>query len=159
MRDTASNKPPAIIDIEAPAGGASGRGDGAGAGPDEPRIPAELPLLPLRNTVMFPGMVAPLSVGRPSSVKMLSAVLPHGKIIGVVAQRDGAQEEPGAADVYSVGTAVTVLKLLREIDGGVVVVRGLQRFVIRRFVQTQPWLQAEIELLPGSVPPANDQEW
>ncbi|HEU5072083.1 MAG TPA: endopeptidase La [Verrucomicrobiae bacterium] len=157
MSDTVSNKPPVEIDVEQPMGGAPGRS--AQSGPDEPRIPAVLPLLPLRNTVMFPGMVAPLSVGRPASVKMLGEVLPHGKIIGVVAQRDGAQEEPGAADVYPVGTAVTVLKLLREIEGGVVVVRGLQRFVIRRFVQTQPWLRAEIELLPSSAPPTNDQEW
>ena len=67
--------PPSDRDTAAGGDGSKGRG---------PSIPAELPLLPLRNTVVFPGMVAPLSVGRPSSVKMLSESLPHSKIIGII---------------------------------------------------------------------------
>jgi ATP-dependent Lon protease len=145
-----------------PEAGTGGREPQTGkeGGPSEGQtIPDVLPLLPLRNTLVFPSMVAPLSIGRPSSVKMLRESLPHSKIIGVVAQRSGEKDEPGEQDVYQIGTAVVVLKLLRELEGGVVVVRGLQRFKIRRFLQVQPWLRAEVEILP--VPPAveGDKEW
>jgi ATP-dependent Lon protease len=166
MNDSDPIKVPLLIDIrgpEAPPGpGDAGRetptsqGEGAGG---ESEIPAVLPLLPLRNTVVFPGMIAPLSVGRPSSVKMLRESLPHGKIIGIVAQRSANKEEPGAEDVYHVGTAVTVLKLLRELEGGVVVVRGLQRFRVKQFLQVQPWLRAEVEPLPSRLGPVEAKEW
>ena len=135
---------------------ASGREGGAGG---KARLPAVLPLLPLHNMVIFPGMIAPLSVGRASSVKMLSEALPRSKIIGIVTQRGAEKDEPGPDDVYQVGTAVMVLKLLRESIGGVVVVQGLQRFRIQRFVQTEPWLRAEVEPIATSSLPADDKEW
>lgn len=154
IRTPASSAPEAIS--ANPETGAGGPGEAN----DGPTIPEVLPLLPLRNMVLFPGMVSPLSIGRPASVKMLGASLPRSKIIGVVAQRESQKDDPGPDDVFPVGTAAMVLKMLRHTEAGAVLfVQGLQRFRIRQFVQTQPWLRAAIELLPAPVVPANSPEW
>ncbi len=168
MKTDAPNRKLAEISIRTPASSApeviaanpETGGGGAGESNDGPTIPEVLPLLPLRNMVLFPGMVSPLSIGRPASVKMLGASLPHSKIIGVVAQREAKKDDPGPDDVFQVGTAAIVLKMLRHTEeGAVVLVQGLHRFRIRKFVQTQPWLRAEIDLLPAALRPGNAQEW
>lgn len=123
-------------------------------------IPEALPLLPMRGLVFFPGVVAPLSIGRADSIKLLEDSLPHGKIIGLVTQRDPEKESPEAGDLYGVGTAAQVLKLIRQRrDAVLLLVQGLQRFRIRRFVQTEPYLKAEIEPLSTTSPPFDDKEW
>ena len=154
IRTSASSTPEAIpADSETEAGRQGESNNG-------PTIPEVLPLLPLRNMVLFPGMVSPLSVGRPTSVKMLGASLPRSKIIGVVTQRESQNNDPGPDDVFPVGTAASVLKMLRHTEeGAVLFVQGLQRFRVRKFVQLQPWLRAEIELLPASLSPVSSQEW
>ncbi len=118
-------------------------------GMDEmPAIPDTLAILPVRGFVVFPRTVAPLNVERASSIQLLNETLPQNKIIGLVAQRDEAKEEPGESDLYQVGTAVTVLKLLRQADNHVVVIaQGLRRFAIRKVIQTSPFLRAEVEAL------------
>ncbi|MGE5207827.1 MAG: LON peptidase substrate-binding domain-containing protein, partial [Alphaproteobacteria bacterium] len=87
-----------------------------------PRIPEELSILPVRSFVVFPGTVIPLNVQRAASLKLLDDTLPRTKVIGVLAQRDEAKEDPSPQDLYSVGTAALVLKLIRQSDDHVLVI-------------------------------------
>ena len=124
-----------------------------------PKIPETLSILPLRGFVIFPGTVAPLNVRRPASIKLLDETLPMTKIIGVVAQRDESKEDPEPQDLYSVGTAAIVLKLLRQADDHVIaLVQGLRRFSLRKIGATHPYLRAEITLL-DSIPPPEKKEF
>src|SRR5215831_5107024 len=124
-----------------------------------PRIPEELSILPVREFVVFPGTVIPLNVQRAASLKLLDDTLPRTKVIGLVAQRDEAKEDPSPQDLYSVGTAALVLKLLRQSDDHVlVIVQGLRRFSLRKIVATDPFLRAEVDL-PESILPSPSKEW
>jgi ATP-dependent Lon protease len=124
-----------------------------------PAVPGTLSILPVRSFVIFPGTVLPLTIGRPASIKLLDETLPQSKIIGLLTQRDETKEEPEAKDLYSVGTAAIVLKLLRQADNSsIAVVQGLRRFSLRKIVATQPYLRAEIDLLE-TIRPAASKEW
>jgi ATP-dependent Lon protease len=124
-----------------------------------PKIPEELSILPVRGFVVFPGTVLPLTVSRPASIKLLDETLPRTKVIGLLTQKDDAKENPEPQDLYSVGTAALVLKLLRQADDRVVmIVQGIQRFTLRKIVTTDPFLRAEVDL-PESISPPNDKEW
>jgi ATP-dependent Lon protease len=124
-----------------------------------PKIPDTLSILPLRGFVIFPGTVAPLNVRRPSSIKLLDETLPQSKIIGLIAQRDESKEDPEPQDLYTVGAAAIVLKLLRQSDDHVIaLVQGLRRFSLRKIVSTHPYLRAEIAL-PDSIPPPQTKEF
>src|SRR5437764_9336177 len=87
-----------------------------------PRIPEELSILPVRGFVVFPGTIVPLNVRRPASIALLDDTLPRTKIIGLITQRDEAKEDPQANDLYRVGTAALVLKMIRQADDHVVIV-------------------------------------
>src|ERR1700720_2821201 len=118
------------------------------------QIPDTLSILPLRGFVIFPGTVAPLNVRRPSSIKLFDETLPQSKVIGLIAQRDETKEDPSPQDLYEVGTAAIVLKLLRQADDHVIAfVQGLRRFSLRKITQTTPYLKAEITLLDSITPP------
>jgi ATP-dependent Lon protease len=131
---------------------------GAAAG-SAPQIPDVLPILPLRSFVVFPGTILPLTVGRAASIKLLDETLPQTKIIGLLTQRDETKEDPQPQDLYSVGTAAIVLKLLRQSDNHlVIVVQGLRRFALRKIIATAPYLRAEVELLNSRLPRAS-KEW
>jgi ATP-dependent Lon protease len=122
-------------------------------------IPNVLSILPLRSFVIFPGTVLPLTVGRAASIKLLDETLPQTKIIGLVTQRDETKEDPQPQDLYSVGTAAIVLKLLRQSESHVIlVVQGLRRFALRKIVATDPYLRAEVELLDSKLP-EQTKEW
>jgi ATP-dependent Lon protease len=124
-----------------------------------PRIPEELSILPVREFVVFPGTVLPLTVTRAASIKLLDETLSRTKVIGLLAQRDGTKENPEPQDLYHVGTAALVLKLLRQADDRVLmIVQGIRRFAIRKIIATEPYLRAEIDL-PESILPPNDNEW
>src|SRR6266478_5393491 len=124
-----------------------------------PQVPDLLSILPLRSFVVFPGTILPLTVGRAASIKLLDATLPQTKIIGLLTQRDETKEDPQPQDLYPVGTAAIVLKLLRQSDNHVVVVvQGLRRFALRKIVATQPYLRAEVDLLNSKLPPKT-KEW
>ncbi len=127
----------------------------------EPKIPEVLPLLPMRNLVLFPGTVAPVSIGRAGSIKLIEESLSKSKIIGIVAQRNPELNDPASADLFRVGTAAIVLKLVRQTETAVVLVmHGLRRFAVRKVVQEQPYALAEIDLLSSPpLPPASDKEW
>src|SRR5436189_4258642 len=132
--------------------------DGA-VGPGAPRVPEELSILPIRGFVLFPGAVLPLTVSRPASIKLLDETLPITKVVGFLTQRDEQKEEPTPQDLYHVGTAAIVLKLLRQAeDQLVIVVQGLRRFAIRKIVAMQPYLRAEIDLAQ-SIVPEQSSEW
>ncbi len=123
------------------------------------QVPDVLSILPLRSFVVFPGTILPLTVGRAASIKLLDETLPQTKIIGLLTQRDETKEDPQAQDLYSVGTAAIVLKLLRQSDNHVIiVVQGLRRFELRKIVATDPYLRAEVELLNSKAPPRT-KEW
>ena len=107
-----------------------------------------LPVLPLRDIVVFPHMIVPLFVGRDKSVRALEDVMREDKQILLVAQKNAAQDEPGTEDIYSVGTVSTVLQLLKLPDGTVkVLVEGGQRARILKYAENTDFFQAEVEML------------
>ncbi|MCK4914605.1 MAG: LON peptidase substrate-binding domain-containing protein, partial [Candidatus Eisenbacteria sp.] len=107
----------------------------------------KLPIVPLRDLVLFPRMIVPLLVGRPRSVSALEEVMHGDKIMFVVTQRDVEMHEPEPDDLYRVGTIVRVLQLLRLPDGTMkVLVEGLTRAVVKRFMRTEDYLQVRVEL-------------
>jgi ATP-dependent Lon protease len=132
----------------------------AGTGESQmPHIPEELSIMPVRGLVIFPGTIIPLNVQRATSLKLLDDTLPRTKVIGLLTQRDEAKEDPTPQDLYTVGTAALVLKLLRQADDNVlVIVQGLQRFSLRKIVATSPFLRAEVDLPKSILPPAS-KEW
>src|ERR1051325_9229298 len=124
-----------------------------------PQIPEELSILPVRGFVVFPGTVIPLNVQRAASLKLLDDTLPRTKVIGLLTQRDEAKDDPLPQDLYPVGTAALVLKLVRQSEDNVlVIVQGLRRFSLRKIVATDPYLRAEIDL-PESIIPPSSKEW
>jgi len=105
-----------------------------GAMEETPPIPTTLSILPVRSFVVFPRTISPLNVQRPASIQLLNETLTQSKIIGLVTQRDENKDEPEISDLYHVGTAVAVLKLLRQSDKHVVVIaQGLRRFAMSCF--------------------------
>jgi ATP-dependent Lon protease len=108
-------------------------------------IPPELPILPLRDTVLFPNSFMPLAVARESSVRLIDDAIANGKLIAVFTQRDASVEEPGQADLYPVGTATHIHKMFKLPDGSLrLIVQGLQRVTLDEIVSTQPYLRAKV---------------
>jgi ATP-dependent Lon protease len=108
-------------------------------------IPSELPVLPLRDTVLFPNSFMPLAVARESSVRLIDDAIANGKLIAVFTQRDAAVEEPGQADLYDVGTATHIHKMFKLPDGSLrLIVQGLARLTLDAVVSTVPYLRARI---------------
>src|SRR5438094_2614839 len=108
-------------------------------------IPSELPILPLRDTVLFPNSFMPLAVARESSVRLIDDAIANGKLIAVFTQRDAAVEEPGQDDLYPVGTATHIHKMFKLPDGSLrLIVQGLARLRLRSIVATQPYLRAQV---------------
>src|SRR5215213_7430217 len=106
------------------------------------------PVLPLRDVVVYPHMVLPLFVGRPKSIDALEAAMVDNKPVFLVAQRSSANDDPGPADIYSIGTVSSVLQLLKLPDGTVkVLVEGEQRARARVYTQESGYLEAELELV------------
>src|SRR5947199_46423 len=113
---------------------------------DRPQvIPSELPILPLRDTVLFPNSFMPLAVARESSVRLIDDAIANGKLIAVFTQRDAAIEEPGQDDLYSVGTATHIHKMFKLPDGRLrLIVQGLARLKLDEVVSTQPYVRARV---------------
>jgi len=118
-----------------------------------------LPLLPLRDVVVFPHMVIPLFVGRPKSIKALEAAMEEGKNVVLVAQKSAAKDEPNPEDLYDVGTVSTILQMLKLPDGTVkVLVEGVQRAHIERVLTDKANFEAEIDLIATEEPDSNEVE-
>jgi len=108
--------------------------------------PLELPILPLRNTVLFPGVVIPITVGRDKSIKLIQDAYKGDKTIGVLAQKNPDIEEPGPEDLNRIGTIAVILKMLRMPDGNTtVIIQGKKRFEIQEMLQTEPYMKARIQ--------------
>ncbi len=115
-------------------------------------IPNQLPILPVRDTVLFPGAVLPLTVGRESSLALINSLQGEDKVLGVVAQHDPRVEDPAAADLHKVGTFAKVHKTVKMPNGNVVIfLEGLQRFQITELLGLKPYLQAQVEPMPDIV--------
>jgi ATP-dependent Lon protease len=111
-------------------------------------LPEELPILALRNTVLFPGVVLPITVGRDTSLELVRDAHNSDQLIGVVAQRSSDIETPAPDDVYDVGTVAEILKLIKMPDGSKsIVIQGQRRFRTTEFVQTDPYFVARVEAL------------
>ncbi|HWP74400.1 MAG TPA: LON peptidase substrate-binding domain-containing protein, partial [Methylomirabilota bacterium] len=122
-------------------------------------IPDQVPILPLRDTVLFPQSALPLGAGRESSVRLLEDVVRGNRLIGVFTQRDASTEEPQEADLHRIGTLATVHKILKQPDGSVrLVVQGPHRIRIVELSQVRPYLVARIAEEPELSPPAGDLE-
>ncbi|MFD0762570.1 endopeptidase La [Lutibacter aestuarii] len=106
-------------------------------------VPNVLPILPLRNTVLFPGVVIPITAGRDKSIQLIKEANKGNKIIGVVAQKNEAVEDPTINDIYRVGTVARILRMLKMPDGNTtVIIQGKKRFEVESFVQEEPYLKA-----------------
>lgn len=111
-------------------------------------FPGELPLLPLRNTVLFPGVVIPITVGRDKSIKAVNDAYKADKLIGVVAQKDSAIEEPTVSDLEDIGTVAKIVKLIKMPDGGTtIIIQGRKRFKIEEITVEDPYFKATIKVL------------
>ncbi|HUB05873.1 MAG TPA: endopeptidase La [Myxococcales bacterium] len=116
-------------------------------------IPQVLPILPLRNSVFFPGGVLPLAVGRAKTIALIKDAVRDDQVIGVVTQRRAEEEDPGAADLHSMGTVARIVKLLKMgEDNYSLVVQGLARFRVLDLVQDQPYLKARVEAVEDQTP-------
>lgn len=117
-------------------------------------IPDEISLLPLRNTVLFPGVVLPITVGRDKSIKAVNDAYKADKLIGVIAQKDTNVEDPETKDLEAVGTIAKIIKLIKMPDGGTtVIIQGKSRFNIESIVSEDPYFRAKIKSLIDEEPP------
>ena len=132
----------------------------AGLPPDEiPQLPEVLPVLPLRDMVLFPYIILPLSVAREKSIQAVDRSLAENRLLMLVSQRDPALEDPGEADLYEIGTAASITRMLKLPDGRIrVLVQGVMRARVAHLSQTEPYLQAKIEPLPERAAPAGSLE-
>ncbi|MBL7978912.1 MAG: endopeptidase La [Bacteroidetes Order II. Incertae sedis bacterium] len=109
------------------------------------QLPDALPILALKNTVLYPGVVLPITVGRDTSLKLVREAYNGTKKIGVIAQKDSEVEVPTAQDLYEIGTVASILKLIKMPDGTVsIVIQGKRRFEIREYLQEEPYLVANV---------------
>ncbi len=124
------------------------------------KLPDVLPILPLKNTVLFPGVVIPITVGRDKSIALIKDSYKGDRTIGVVAQKNDAIEEPAFKDLNSIGTVAHIIKMLRMPDGNTtVIIQGKKRFKITEFVQAEPYHKAKVESFDEIKPPKDDKEF
>ena len=125
----------------------------------EPEAPDIVAVLPLRETVLFPQAVLPLSAGRASSVRLIEEAVRASRLIGVVTQRDPAADDPGAAGLYPVGVLARIHKAVKQADGTVrLVVQGLSRFRLVEVLEDKPFLRARVQALTDPSDAAGDVE-
>ncbi len=123
--------------------------EGVEEGNGNEEVPDELPILPLRNTVLFPGVVIPITAGREKSIKAVNDAYKEHKLIGVVAQKDSNVEEPKADDLAKVGSVARIIKTIRMPDGGLtVIMQGKTRFEMGAIVSEDPYFRAKVKVLP-----------
>src|SRR5574344_2723152 len=126
---------------------------------DKLELPSTLPILALRDAVLFPGTVLPITVGRDKSMKLVRALYKTTKIIGTVTQIDIKKEDPVQIDLYEIGTSAKILKLIEMPDGGVTaVLQGIRRFKLNQIIATDPYLLGTVENLIDTVPDKSDKD-
>ncbi len=123
-------------------------------------VPEILPVLPLRNTVLFPGVVIPITVGRDKSIKLIREFYKGTRIIGVVAQKDAAIEDPEFTDLHTVGTVAYIIKILQMPDGSnTAIIQGKRRFTINELVQSDPYIMASVTAFEAPIIPQENGEF
>ena len=123
-----------------------------GDGTDDTVIPKELPLLPLRNTVLFPGVVIPITVGRDKSIKAIAESYKTDKLVGVLSQKDSNIEDPGTGDLVTVGTVAKIIKLIKMPDGGTTaILQGKKRFSLLKVTAEDPYFKGEVTVIEEEV--------
>ncbi|MDF9795936.1 ATP-dependent Lon protease [Catalinimonas alkaloidigena] len=127
---------------------------------DIKEMPEELPILPIRNTVLFPGVVIPITVGRKKSIKLVKNAYEKGdRVIGVVAQKDSDAEEPDSEDIYKVGTVAKIIKMLVLPDGSTtIIIQGKARFEITSVLKEEPYITASISVIEEHFPPRSEKK-
>jgi ATP-dependent Lon protease len=122
--------------------------------------PKDLPILPLRNNVLFPGVVIPITVGRDKSIKLVQYANDHDKIVGVVSQKNQEVEEPEFNDLHQVGTIAQIVRMLKMPDGSTtVIIQGKRRFELKEMTQEKPFLRAQIALCKEEKAPVKNKEF
>ena len=124
------------------------------------KLPETLPILSLRNTVLFPGVVIPITAGRDKSIKLIDDANKGSKVIGVVAQKDESVEDPSAADIHETGTVARILKVLKMPDGNTtVIIQGKKRFKVAEVITEEPYINATIREVPEARPAEKNKEF
>ncbi|GAA4946573.1 endopeptidase La [Algibacter agarivorans] len=123
-------------------------------------LPETLPILSLRNTVLFPGVVIPITAGRDKSIKLINDANKGGKVIGVVAQKDESIEDPTAKEIHETGTVARILRVLKMPDGNVtVIIQGKKRFKVAEVLTEEPYMNATIRDIPEAKPAIKNKEF
>ena len=123
-------------------------------------VPEVLPILPLRNTVLFPGVVIPITVGRDKSIKLIKEYYKGSRIIGALAQKDFEIEDPGIQDLNQIGTIAYIIKLLQMPDGSTTaIIQGKKRFQVKAFLQDDPYFLASVEQFDSNKPHPKDKKF
>ena len=123
-------------------------------------LPETLPILSLRNTVLFPGVVIPITAGRDKSIKLIDDANKGSKVIGVVSQKDETVEDPTAKDIHETGTVARILKVLKMPDGNTtVIIQGKKRFKVAEVITEDPYMNATVREVPESTPILENEEF
>ena len=121
-------------------------------------LPESVPILPLRNAVLFPGVVIPISATRDKSVKLIKYANSKNKLIGVVSQKDSAVSDPTINDINKIGTVAKILRVLQMPDGNLtIIIQGKKRFSIEKVISKKPFLTCSINEL-SEISPKNDNK-
>src|SRR5512139_864604 len=127
--------------------------DGEDGDLEDVDVPDSIPVLSLRNTVLFPGVVLPISIGRPKSIQLIKDAYRNDKIVGTVAQIDPDIENPGYQDLHSIGTIGQIVKLLEMPDGSTTaIIQGRKRMVLYELVSDDPYFIAKVRTMPEVKP-------
>ena len=127
---------------------------------DKEKLPEVLPILPLRNTVLFPGVVIPITAGRDKSIKLINETNKGNKVIGVVSQKDESKEEPDLGDINTIGTVAQILRVLKMPDGNTtVIIQGKKRFNVTEIITSDPYMTATISEVPEARPAKENEEF
>lgn len=126
---------------------------------DKVIVPSEIPVLPLRGTVLYPDLILPIMVGRKKSVKLIDDAMDSDRMIGVITQKRSEIEDPKESDLHSMGVAALILRMIRELDGSQrVIVQGISRMKVKEYIQREPYFKAKIEAIDESFVPGVEIE-
>ena len=124
------------------------------------KLPETLPILSLRNTVLFPGVVIPITAGRDKSIRLINDANKGNKVIGVVAQKDESVENPSAKEIHDIGTVAKILRVLKMPDGNItVIIQGKKRFKVAQVLTEEPYMNATIREIPEARPAQKNKEF
>ncbi len=125
----------------------------------ETELPETLPIIALRNAVLFPETIIPITVGREKSIKLVREVYKNNKILGAVSQKDAKLEDPKSTDLFEIGTLAKIIKVIEMPDGGItIILQGIRRFKITKFVSNDPYFLAQVKYLTEDKNPKNTKE-